>query len=143
MKLNDLYWLAGLLEGEGCFCYYASPGITLGMTDKDVVEHVADLFCRHVRGPYKYGNQRKDVYYTEIWAADAIALMKELLPFMGSRRSKKIDEIVAKWNKAPYSDLPQRWAPNQPAACHPNRKNYARGECVNCYQRNRYKRKGK
>lgn len=44
MELKDLYWLAGLLEGEGCFTYSGStPMVQLQMTDKDVVERASLL----------------------------------------------------------------------------------------------------
>lgn len=35
----DLQWLAGLLEGEGCFQYNGkpTPSIVVQMTDKDVI----------------------------------------------------------------------------------------------------------
>ena len=49
---DDLMWLAGLLEGEGSFLMarnivagkvYRYPKITVNMTDRDVIEHAAEV----------------------------------------------------------------------------------------------------
>jgi hypothetical protein len=137
MRIGDLYWLAGLLEGEGCFTYSCSPGIQLGMTDRDVVERVARLLERHVRGPYQYKANRKPVYYTEVWGIEAINLMGQLRPLMGARRAKKIWEIQQRWAKAPGKG--HKLGTGAVAQCHPKLRHYAAGMCRNCYRRDRYK----
>ena len=44
MKTKELHWLAGLLEGEGCFTFNTySPVIMLAMTDEDEVRRAATL----------------------------------------------------------------------------------------------------
>lgn len=50
MKHTDLLWLAGLLEGEGCFNIRSDNRVRIAveMTDKDVVERVAKLFGTNV-----------------------------------------------------------------------------------------------
>jgi hypothetical protein len=133
VKASDLYWLAGLLEGEGCFC---SPGIKLGVTDRDVVVRVARILERHVRGPYKYGY--KPVYYTEIWAGPAIDWMRKLLPLMGRRRAAKIRSIVARWKKAPGKG--HKKGTGARPRCHPNRRHYAFFMCRSCYRKNKWAR---
>lgn len=137
MLLRDLYWLAGLLEGEGCFCYQCSPGIKLGMTDKDVVERVAKLFGRHTRGPYKYKANKKPVYYTEVWGAEAISLMEKVFPHMGHRRAMKINEIWERWQKAPGKG--HKLGTGARPTCHPKLKHYAFGMCRSCYRKDKYK----
>ena len=47
MDSKDLYWLAGLLEGEGCFSSHRKsgyPSIVLQSSDKDIVKRAA-LLC--------------------------------------------------------------------------------------------------
>jgi len=49
MDEQDLYWLAGLLEGEGSFlkpapCEPKHPRVALCMTDFDIVMRAANLF---------------------------------------------------------------------------------------------------
>ena len=37
--IREIEWLAGLLEGEGCFSFDRRPVIQVQMTDEDVVRH--------------------------------------------------------------------------------------------------------
>ena len=126
-------WLAGLLEGEGCFTYQCSPTIRVGMTDKDVVQRIAALFGRHVRGPYKYRDNMKPVYYTEVNGAVAVDWMQTILGFMGKRRSVKIREVLKKWDAAPTKA--HKIGTGNVAECHPHRRHYAFGLCSACYKR--------
>ncbi len=138
MRLNDLYWLAGLLEGEGCFCYYASPGIQLVMTDRDVVERAAALLDRHVRGPYQQPGNRKATYHTDLWGENAIGWMKKLKPLMGARRTSKIEEILSRWGNAP-GRAHKSGTGLTPQCEHPEREHYAFGLCRSCYRKDKYK----
>lgn len=94
-KDQDLYWLAGLLEGEGCFRnhYNGHCTIQLGMTDQDVVERVGGFF-----GSKIYYRQnlppRKDSYEARVAGHKAYLLMQALLPLMGLRRASKIREAL-------------------------------------------------
>lgn len=98
----DLYWLAGLLEGEGSFVAGPPsspncPRIQLPMTDRDVVEHAARLLDRPVwrsdRGQ-EFGY--KPVFLTALKGAAAVQLMKALRPAMGQRRQAQIDHALAR-----------------------------------------------
>lgn len=101
MNRYELCWLAGLLEGEGCFdLKNPMPGagrpsarIRVKMTDLDVIERVSKMWDRSLT-KQKNGNFR-DVYYTQIQGLPALNLMMKLRPYMGTRRQSKIDEIVA------------------------------------------------
>jgi hypothetical protein len=94
MKDIDVAWLAGLLEGEGCFTFNSSPFIALQMTDLDVMEKATKLMGCKLR-PSKLKENRKQVYRTSLHAAKALELMRLILPFMGLRRSEKIREVMA------------------------------------------------
>ena len=130
MDIKDVLWLAGLLEGEGAFCL-ANGTITvqLGMTDEDVVKRAACLVGNpHIGKQY---DKRKPSYKPHFrWTLcgdKAKAVMVEILPYMGERRSKRIDELLALHEtKAPY---------RQPiTACpHTNRPHYGRGMCHSCH----------
>lgn len=96
MKDMDAAWLAGLLEGEGCFGTGSSgsPTIWLTMTDQDVVERVATL-CMvgfSIRKPGK--KDRKPAYSLHVCGEQALAVMRIILPFMGIRRAAKIREVM-------------------------------------------------
>jgi len=138
IKLKNLYWLSGILEGEGCFCYYLSPGIRVGSTDEDIVHRIAKYFQKKVHGPYKYKTNKKSFYYVDIWGIEAINWMKRLYPLMGIRRKEKIKEIINKFKIAPTKGhLKGTGAiPN----CHPRRKNYAFKLCRSCYRKMKWKK---
>lgn len=94
----DVAWLAGLLEGEGCF-WFGDRGrvvIRLAMTDLDVVERAAAIMGGVIEKPRlpKEAN-RKIVYACRVSGDDAIAWMTRLRPMMGKRRQAKIDEVMA------------------------------------------------
>lgn len=136
--MNDLElaWLAGLLEGEGCFSYGRKdncPRIALGMTDADVVKHVAILMGGRFWGPYRKDYPHsKLLYCTAISGYKAARLMSILLTFLSERRVASIKLALAQWNSKPRGR-----EKGLPAECHPGRTHYAHGLCIQCYQAKR------
>lgn len=96
MDRKDLYWLAGLLEGEGSFqkpapCEPKYPRITLQMTDADVVQRVATLFGRNRICSFKSKRaNHKDSYSILVKGKRAVQIMGDLYPLMGERRKQQI-----------------------------------------------------
>src|SRR5690606_21417616 len=94
-------WLAGLLEGEGCFAapspsapYY--PRIMLRMCDEDIVRRAAAVMggnAVHKKSSTKSG--WNDIYYTTVSGQTAVSLMHVLFPLMGARRQRAILAAVA------------------------------------------------
>lgn len=102
MNREEVIWLAGLLEGEGCFSIARQHGnlkvgIVIGMTDYDVILRVSQLFNKN-RISSKTLKSGKVYYTAQIWGIDAIDIMKLLQPHMFGRRSAKIQEILEKWS---------------------------------------------
>jgi len=94
LKMRDLYWLAGLIEGEGCFGDYDSPTIAVTSTDEDIIKRISKLFnCNyhHKKTPTKLQ------YVIKIHSTLAISWMLTLYPLMGERRQSKIKECILKW----------------------------------------------
>lgn len=116
MKDADLAWLAGLLEGEGCF-YLAirhnkdgTPrplvSVLVTMTDEDVVCRVHEV----VKTGAVYRREPKRVGWKTSWTwcdsnvDNVVPLIRLLKPLMGARRSAKIDEMLAAvdgWERRP------------------------------------------
>ena len=106
MEEKDLYWVVGLLEGEGCFLVtqpkfkyknYFYPRVILHMTDEDVVERYSSL----VGTPYykpKKSRGRKQSYMSVLSGKRAVSFMLSIKDLMGSRRKAKIEEILIKIN---------------------------------------------
>lgn len=100
MKEVDLAWLAGLLEGEGCF--YAcqpkfQPSVKLTMTkDLDVLDRARVLMgAARVTGPYLDADPKHAPRYSvTINSRKAIELMIAIRPHMGTRRQAQIDAAL-------------------------------------------------
>ena len=138
MKQLDIIWVAGYLEGEGCFSYGCSPTIRVGSTDCDVIEKLSRILGSKINGPYgPYGKnnkpQYKPFYLTWLNGFRATEWMKLIRPFMGERRCRKIDEILVRFSAAPTKAWKQGTA--RKTTCHLNRKHYAHGLCRGCYQK--------
>ena len=103
---EGLYWLAGLLEGEGSFLSGppSAPtkiGIALTMTDEDVVSRVASLWgvaFHHVRREISRIRGWKPIYYVHLRGRAAADLMQRLLPLMGNRRQEQIRKALASYD---------------------------------------------
>ena len=106
MTKADLQWIAGLLEGEGCFTKRGNPGtiysritVMCQMTDADVLHRLCLLAeCGKVRGPYKNGPRgRLPRYMWQVLGHKAYKLMCKLYPYMCSRRQKRINELMTEY----------------------------------------------
>ena len=104
MIIKDIYWLAGLLEGEGCFTTVPVEGkryprIDLRMTDYDVVSK-----ARNILGSTKVSgnstNRNKEIFTTQVNGNRAIQWMMTLYSLMGARRQERIKGILNSWKQS-------------------------------------------
>jgi hypothetical protein len=99
----NLYWLAGLLEGEGSFMKPTPslpnrPVISVQMTDEDVISRVANILgCSYYHVPSK-NPKWKDTFCIRVRGKKAVSWMNELRPLMGNRRQQQIDVALAHYN---------------------------------------------
>lgn len=104
MTTNDLFWLAGLLEGEGSFMHGPpsspnSPRIAIQMTDEDIIKKVSTFFgVKYHRVKSPKSSAYKPIFVCTVVGKRAINLMLSLKPLMGSRRASKIDGILSSPN---------------------------------------------
>lgn len=104
---NELYWLAGLLEGEGSFqCGSYSKNlnlrVSLQMTDEDVVLRALVLIQRitgrqysiYEYSPKREGRRCLTAYRVTVYGKDAIKVMKKVVRLMGQRRRKRIWQLL-------------------------------------------------
>lgn len=105
---DDVLWLSGLLEGEGTFDAHRGkyPRVRLGMTDRDVVGRAASLMDASIRLTIRPA-PLTSTWHTEVSGAKAAAIMREVLPFMGARRSGRIAEVLATYGRHTGA-LPER-----------------------------------
>ena len=91
----EIAWLAGLLEGEGCFSTpkRRSGFVKLGMTDKDTVVRASKLMNGKVsKSKTDHRGGRKPEYICHVHGMRARQVMELILPYMGKRRAKTIIE---------------------------------------------------
>lgn len=102
ISTKDLYWIAGILEGEGSFTVAAKikPRITLNMTDKDIVERVRNILDQNqvVHKYYPKGQiGYKPIYNIDMTGPKAAGWMLTLFSIMGKRRQTRIKDIFSNW----------------------------------------------
>lgn len=99
---ENIAWLAGLIEGEGCFSIrkyknkqYVSTRVI--MTDFDIIEKIYKIVNHGVvSGPYcrNVPNRKPWKNWVLNDAAPQLELLKRLLPWLGNRRKKKVLECI-------------------------------------------------
>lgn len=100
MERTDAAWLAGLLDGEGCFdAPRGNPRIRVKMGDLDVVLRAGQLMGATLHEerdnrPTVDGRPRTPMAVAQVNGEAAVGIMLEVLPWLGSRRSGKVTEIV-------------------------------------------------
>jgi hypothetical protein len=104
ITIEQLHWIAGILEGEGTFCFHpdkknpacSSIRVCLSMTDQDVVYKLANILGFGSMHAVK-GNSRPGTLQHR-WGCSGInaaGLMMTLYSLMGKRRQAKIRELLA------------------------------------------------
>lgn len=103
VKSADIYWLAGLLEGEGSF--FCRPdgsvaGLKIASKDEDVVFRARSIVgtSYSVSGGCYNGCY---MYNYQVYGTLAIQWMMTLLPLMGNRRRQKIIDCLTFWKARP------------------------------------------
>ena len=112
MRLKDIAWAAGLIEGEGYLGWYTAlrntkrlPEIAVRMTDRDVVERLAALFLQwQVYGPFQQSKQMrmrcpscKPLWSAIVRGKKAIAWLLTIYPLLGLRRRAKAHALITQW----------------------------------------------
>jgi hypothetical protein len=115
MERKDLYWLAGLLEGEGSFqrpmpSEPKYPRLTLSMNDLDIVQKVGTFFGRKYIYTRKHSNvDWHDTYSTMTKGKRAIQFMWDLYPLMGERRKQQIENAIGSKPTTEYVSTDEDW----------------------------------
>ena len=103
---DEFFWLAGLLEGEGCFgngppSQPNLPHISIQMTDEDVIRRVASIWGVSYFKHRPRLAHHKPCFATKIRGEKAVEWMIRLRPHMGVRRQSQIDKAVASYRVIP------------------------------------------
>lgn len=130
-QMRDILWIAGLLEGEGCFTWSQHAAhIRLAMTDEDVVARAARILgttSLRSRPPGARGKRR--VYLTQLCGRRAIGWMLTLYPLLALRRRERIRTVLAEWRSRPA----KRRAIGLCARCAVRLRMFQRNVCRGCH----------
>jgi hypothetical protein len=108
MKDQDLYWLAGWLEGEGSFVAastgrggrYNPPSLDAVTTDEDTAFRVANILGAHASGPIRrkkapyVKGEPKPIWHIRLRSWRAVAVMRKIYPLMSARRQAQIVRAI-------------------------------------------------
>jgi len=96
-------WVAGLLEGEGCFRINENyPRITCEMTDEDTIRRLHKIIGKgsilynkpRIIQSYQNIKKRKPTWCWGVSSAnDVLDISNKIIPYMSDRRQQKIQEI--------------------------------------------------
>jgi hypothetical protein len=116
LSLEEFYWLAGWLEGEGSFIAPPPsdprrPRISGVTRDRDVITEVARLLDVSPAPHDRRETRARD--WSPTWGVlkrgrGAVRLMRALRPLMGTRRTEQIDEALLAAKKAGSPAFSQR-----------------------------------
>lgn len=96
---NELYWLAGIWEGEGCFTLNGTCPVThMTSTDYDLALYISSSLSCSLYVHNEAHDNCKKAWRAYMSGEKAIEFMLLLKPLLFSRRQKRIDEIVQGWN---------------------------------------------
>jgi hypothetical protein len=112
---SELYWLAGLLEGEGSFLAGPpsaprSPALQVAMVDRDVIDRVGGLLGVSVMVLPSRRAGWRTAYSVRVRGSHAVLWMTLLRPLMGKRRQGQIDRAVASYAPDPRRLLSEQRA---------------------------------
>ena len=96
MNKEEIAWVAGLLEGEGSFLFTKSNCLKVqcAMTDLDVLEKLQEYAGGRMASASRSEDHWKPSWVWWISGEQAGELMRLVQPYMLSRRSAKIDEVL-------------------------------------------------
>lgn len=113
MNREDTIWLAGFLEGEGSFVVehrrYQGKNLRIivcaGSKDEDVIRKVCAIAGGNV-WEHEY-NEAPFFKWHLARRFEAVAVMEAVLPWMGGRRSAKIQEVLELHKTTPFGRRPK------------------------------------
>ncbi len=128
MKKTDLHWLAGIIEGEGCFSNSLGSGsikprIQVQSADLDVLEKLKLIYDAPIGGPFKTrAKHHSPMYCWNVNGERARELIGIIRPLMSKRRQGQIDHSLSKCHqkvigskkKCAFKGCPKRFIARSP-----------------------------
>jgi len=94
---DGFFWSVGVVESEGCIdAHGVYPRVRVSMCDKDIVGRLGGMWDAEVRLTLK-APPHKPIWTVQVKGAKAAALIRQMLPYLGARRSAKAAEVLSVW----------------------------------------------
>jgi hypothetical protein len=113
-SVNDLFWLAGFLEGEGYFGCSKACVVTACQVQRQPLEE-----CQRIAGGRIYFQERHikwptrcDVYHWVVNGKAAVGVMMTLYKILSPRRREQVRVALAIWGRMPPRGIHRRQCPN-------------------------------
>lgn len=102
---HNMAWVAGILEGEGCFYLNKKANapvcrVQVLMSDEDVINKLAETTgCGSVYRLTKKPNRKQVWGWTVAKQLDVHDILLRVKPYMMARRRAKLDELLQELHK--------------------------------------------
>lgn len=124
MTPEEEAWVAGIIEGEGYIRHVSRAyRLVVTMTDEDIIRRVhAVTGVGTVNGPYQAKGNRKPAWrWQSTRKAETVEVLRRIRPWLGDRRGREADAVLAAAEKAPrpgrgVSKQGNRWVAYGPSA---------------------------
>lgn len=108
MDINELYWAAGFLEGEGTFSWRKKPNnqfaIYANQVDPESLYRLRRYWGGSIYGPLTRKNPGHQPFFAwYLGGPNAAAFGMMLYSLMTGRRQDKIKQCLAEWRKVQFS----------------------------------------
>jgi transposase-like protein len=99
IRMVDIGWAAGFLEGEGSFSLLGGidPRVTAVQVELGPLEKLVALFGGKIYPKKPAGFGKKPVNYWNIGGSHAASLMMTLYPLMSTKRKREIHKAISHW----------------------------------------------
>jgi hypothetical protein len=105
-SVNELYWAAGFLDGEGCFTIDKNGALRIHVAQnyRHSLDKLVNIFGGRI---YRMDQSHRPNHHHELWQwtlqrqAESSGAMMTLYSLMSPYRQKKIEDILAIWKAWP------------------------------------------
>lgn len=102
LRLEDLHWIAGFLEGEGTFCRCGGTiNVSVSQVQKEPLERLFNFLGGNIICVTPNNPNRKTYYKWDIFGETAEILIKTVFSLMSPKRKNKISEVLSWYASRP------------------------------------------
>ncbi len=108
IRIPDLHWAAGFLEGEGSFRYLGTCHVEASQSQKWPLIKLQNTLGSKVTGPKRsYSHlSKQDIYNWRRTGPSAAGILMTLYTLMSPKKQSQIKDVLIKWRKIPLQHSP-------------------------------------